>query len=588
MKTRALLLAILAIWAPACLGGMTDIEAGLPGLTASTAAWGDYDGDGDLDLALAGWTGSAVLTRIYRNDAGAFNDAGAGLPGIQHGSLAWGDYDNDGDLDLLLSGMVTPTEYISRIYRNDNGAFEDIGAPLAPVAYGRSAWGDFDRDGDLDILHIGSTTGWMIYSLLYRNDRGEFNLVAALDPAVHGAAAWADYDNDGDLDFVIAGDGYGGWSTRLFRNTGGAFEDAGVDLPGVADPSVAWGDYDADGDLDLLLSGQVSAIANVSKVFRNDRSAFVDIGAPLQAASYGSVAWGDYDTSGRPDIVLSGQVYNGGTVCRIYRSSGDNFVESGIALPGIHGGCALWGDYDADGDLDLVLTGYGPPYMSRIYRNDPDVPNTAPSSPAGLHSVVEGEIVTLSWSPSNDNETPSPGLGYNLRIGTTPGGSEVMPAMAAPVGLRRLPELGNAQTNTIWSVRLPADLRTYYWTVQAIDAAFAGSEFAPEAGFTAGASSVPEHPVSDPFVRLAPPAPNPTTGRVSIECELAAASGVTWKIHDAQGRRVRAIAEILEPGRHTLSWDGRDEGGRPCPAGAYRYELRAGDRVRHGGLVLVR
>ncbi|HYW68008.1 MAG TPA: S8 family serine peptidase, partial [bacterium] len=79
----------------------TDIGAGLPGVYYSSAAWGDYDNDGDLDILLTGDTGSESISRVYENDAGTFTDIAAGLTGVVLGSGAWGDYDNDGDLDIL-------------------------------------------------------------------------------------------------------------------------------------------------------------------------------------------------------------------------------------------------------------------------------------------------------------------------------------------------------------------------------------------------------------------------------------------------------------------------------------------------------
>src|SRR5215471_11727181 len=82
--------------------GQTFVELAnpFPGLFRGFAAWGDYDNDGLLDLAICGSGQTNLLTRIYHNDGGGlFHDIEAGLPGIS-GAVAWGDYDNDGDLDL--------------------------------------------------------------------------------------------------------------------------------------------------------------------------------------------------------------------------------------------------------------------------------------------------------------------------------------------------------------------------------------------------------------------------------------------------------------------------------------------------------
>ena len=96
-------------------------------MTSGATAWGDYDNDGDLDVALMGDTGSGYVTRIYRNDGGGvFTDSGSVLPAVSDSSAAWADYNNDGRLDLLLTGDSDSVR-ISRIYRNDgSGGFSDI------------------------------------------------------------------------------------------------------------------------------------------------------------------------------------------------------------------------------------------------------------------------------------------------------------------------------------------------------------------------------------------------------------------------------------------------------------------------------
>ena len=71
------------------------------------------------------------------------------------------------------------------------------------------------------------------------------------------SVAWGDYDNDGDLDVLLTGPS-GGVASRVYRNNGGTFSDIGAGLPGVSISSVAWGDYDNDGDLDILLTGSSS------------------------------------------------------------------------------------------------------------------------------------------------------------------------------------------------------------------------------------------------------------------------------------------------------------------------------------------
>ena len=78
----------------------------LTGVSISSVAWGDYDNDGDLDILLTGSTDSGNISKIYRNNGdNTFTEqTSIALTGVDNSSVAWGDYDNDGDLDILLTG----------------------------------------------------------------------------------------------------------------------------------------------------------------------------------------------------------------------------------------------------------------------------------------------------------------------------------------------------------------------------------------------------------------------------------------------------------------------------------------------------
>lgn len=161
----------------------TDVPNSLAPVYNSTCKWGDYDNDSDLDILLMGYleisddSGRVVfneeVTRIYQNNAGEFTDIEADLPGLYVGAADWGDYDNDGDLDLILCG-ASGSEYVTKLFNNDSGAFNDTNISLQEVRYGSVAWGDYDNDGDLDLLLSGATSTISRITILYRNDDGVF------------------------------------------------------------------------------------------------------------------------------------------------------------------------------------------------------------------------------------------------------------------------------------------------------------------------------------------------------------------------------------------------------------------------------
>ena len=446
----------------------TEASVSIPGVGQGRSAWGDYDNDGDLDLAIAGQTGSARVSRIYRNDDGAFNDIGASLTGVYTCSLAWGDYDNDGDLDLALAGH-TGSVRVSQIYRNDSGAFADIGASLTGVNACSLAWGDYDNDGDLDLALAGNT-GSALVSKVYRNESGAFSDTgASLMGANNCSLAWGDYDNDGDLDLAIAG-----YYSGIYRNDNGSFTNIGAPFKVANYRSVAWGDYDNDGDLDLAIAGNYT-----SKIYSNDSGAFSDIGASLTGVSSCSLAWGDYDNDGDLDLAIVGNT-GGARVGKVYRNDRSTFADTGISLAAVDSCSLAWGDYDNDGSSELVLsgdTGYG--YVTRLYRFVSGTSNTPPSPPTGLSASCTMDSLRLIWNAATDAQTPSAGLSYNVRIGSTPGACDVFSGMAnSSTGLRRLPAIGNAQKRLSWTVEVPPSLLRCYYSVQAIDTSFAGSAWA--------------------------------------------------------------------------------------------------------------
>jgi hypothetical protein len=120
-------------------------------------AWGDYDDDGDLDILLAGRMGSVRVTEVWRNDGSdTFTQASTDPTGVGDGSVVWGDYDDDGDLDILLTGL-TGSVRVTEIWKNDGGTFTLAIDQLTGVSNSSVAWGDYDDDGDLDILLTGTT-----------------------------------------------------------------------------------------------------------------------------------------------------------------------------------------------------------------------------------------------------------------------------------------------------------------------------------------------------------------------------------------------------------------------------------------------
>jgi hypothetical protein len=590
----ALLLSLTAF--PVAAAQFTEIDPGLPQKLTPCVVVGDYDGDGDLDvLVTASGSHDIAFSTLYKNTGGTFTDSGIALLGLARASAAWGDFDGDGDLDLAISGVTSAQVPTTRVFRNDGATFSVASGSFLGVLAGNVAWGDYDGDGDLDLLVTGVTSAsaqGVAATRLYRNDGGVFTSVPHPFPDCYrGAVAWGDYDNDGDLDVVITGTNASALFASVWRNDGnGNFTDAGAGLTAVDIGYVAWGDYDNDGDLDLLIGGDtLTSDGGYSRIYRNDGGTFSDVNAGLQGLLWSSAAWGDYDNDGDLDIMLMGyDAVAQATVSRLYRNDAGTFVGTADAFHNLFLGTLYWMDYDNDGDLDLLLAGNTSGLdVLRIYRNNNLTANAVPAAPANLAASVSGASANLTWDAASDDHTPAAGLSYNLRVGTTPGGAEIVSPQSGGNGTRRLPALGN--TGAFLGARLNhlVSGATYYWSVQAVDGGLAGSAFAAEGSFLFDVTAVGD---AGGNVTLALEAtPNPAHGATTLRYALPEAGTAELRIYDAAGRRLRTLAAGGESaGRHTLRWDGLDASGRAAPGGLYfaRLETRHGMTSRR--FVLVR
>lgn len=568
------------------------------GVYNGSLAWGDYDNDNDLDLVISGFNivsgnnaaTTQIITKLYRNDNGSFVDSGIEFTGVQKGDLAWGDYDNDGDLDLAITGEDANRATFARIYRNDGGSFVDSGIPIKGVSSSAIAWVDYNNDGFLDLAVTGTTDGLPAgaSTIIYRNNgQGilEDSGIRNIPGFYNGAIDFGDFDNDGDSDLAFIGTTNGfstGVTTQVYRNKGnGAFENSNIaTFKAVAWGSVNWGDFDNDSDLDLLITGWDSTQA-VTKIYRNDLVAdsiiFVDINSNIAQSNEGEALWGDYDGDGNLDILLTGRndslkkVYSfvyqgdgaGGFTILAADTSAKSIIEAQVSS-------TAWADFDNDGDLDMVIAGLDSTNFDGktiLYRNNTSTfaTNDPPSAPTGLTANItptQTNTVVLNWAAATDNNTPADALTYNIRVGLRPNEIQTQSPLSDPSsGFRRVVSQGNVFSGTSWTLRNLEWGKTYYISVQAVDNTFAGSAWSEEVSLTI-----------DPGINRNVFLPNTFTPnndgtndffRVVTHEEV---SEINFRVFNRLGTQVYQTNDINEA--LNFGWDGKYKG-KEQPSGVY-------------------
>lgn len=414
-------------------------------------AWGDFDNDGldDLFLVSAGGsldapTNQLAPCKLFKNlGDGTFREVRS-FPELRiHGmGAAWGDYDGDGFLDLVITGYTTLL-----LLHNEAGTGQftrDSRLPDLKGLWSSPAWGDFDNDRRLDLYvcnyvqyvandedrskvsqQIGSAVPYTLNpssyqpglnALFHQRADGSFVDVAAelkvQNPEGRSLGGlWHDFDNDGWLDLYIANDVS---DNVLYHNLGGRFED--ISHPAcVADyrsaMGLAVGDFDRDGDDDLhishwlaqenalyenlLLNRDVrrsptnSVLTTIQTPARKSPLAFVDIADQkgLGQIALPFVGWGtefvDLDHDGWLDLL----VVNGSTLEAdgpppkklqpqetfvFWNRRGEffhNLAPSNAQLSEKHVSRGLaCADFDGDGDIDFAIADLHDGV--RLFRND--------------------------------------------------------------------------------------------------------------------------------------------------------------------------------------------------------------------------
>jgi uncharacterized repeat protein (TIGR01451 family) len=357
--------------------------------TPLAVEWGDFDGDGTLDLAIAD-----APPKIYLNKDGAFI---ADAPEVletsfvqgQIWSLAAADADVDGDLDL----MVGNRDGSSMLFTTFSPFLASTLNTVGSLHSSSVAWGDADGDGDIDLLYASSQPASGDNAWIYANSGGSFSLGDLFDFSGSGprAVAFGDIDGDDDLDFAlstIAG-------VRIYENWAGSlWTENGLDASDDNVSSLAWGDAEGDGDLDLFVGRDGTNVLYINQAGTIESTPHW---TSAESENTASVAWGDYDG----DLHLDVAVANRNGRVRVYHNNYDQtFASAWQSGASYDARSVAWGDVDGDGDLDLAVGNYG--QANVIFENVDGVLNTSPVWDSSPEQYNTTSIAWGDWDNDGD------------------------------------------------------------------------------------------------------------------------------------------------------------------------------------------
>jgi hypothetical protein len=353
--------------APGCTGtgGLSSWPAFATGTGPTSVTTGDLNLDGKPDLAVANWDANAVSVLLGKGD-GSFATKVDYTAAAGPVSVATGDFDLDGRLDLAVAGHAD--NGVRVLLGNGDGTLADPVLYATGEGPTSVATGDFNLDGKPDLAVANSTSmtgGAVTVSVLLGNGDGTFATKAEYEigrakslSGMFAAVAVGDFNVDGRLD--LAATNQDAYTVAVLLGNGDGTFGTKVDYATGAYPSrVAVGDFNLDSKPDLAVAISTGAASMVSVLLGNGDGTFAtNVNYPTVYES-SSVAVADLNLDSKPDLaVATAPVIGMGGVAVLLGNGDGTFAPKVDFATGTQSSSVAVGDFDLDGRPDLAVTDY--------------------------------------------------------------------------------------------------------------------------------------------------------------------------------------------------------------------------------------
>ncbi len=489
----------------------------IPGYSYGISRWSDINDDNLLDLAITGnlYTGTSE-TQIFLNYDGILgvDNLQSSMNNVFGGHLSFVDYTNDGHLDISMTGIATigfNTSSWTLLYKWENGQYIlDQDENQIDIGYfggkNNHDWGDYDNDGDLDLVTGGlfNISDYPPYPKdlkIFKNNNGLLNpdtMQSELVSQSQSAVIWMNINSDHYLDLIALPYMYINDSSGIMTLVNDTIINSNLNSTGLYALSAA--DFNNDGYDDLALSySDLESYQMYTDIYINETTNQLTLYQQLQGTGYASLDWGDYDNDGDLDLISSGftnsiindfgtlEYLDPITIVYQQNSAGEFTMDTTLyMLDSVGHSSTQWGDYDYDGDLDLLITGQTSTgeLISRVYENLEGFTNSniSPSKPIMLLSTVNIDTVNISWHSGIDldnhsgyGKTLDPGIKYQLQMGEDQNynlGGNTHSIISGAYGTGRM---GTRSGTSQMIHQLPEG--RYQWRVKAVDYSLGASDW---------------------------------------------------------------------------------------------------------------